>query len=34
MIVKYKPVEWNKDYDIVNHPEMFELYVDGELIEY
>lgn len=34
MIVEYKPIEWNKDYDIVNHPEMFELYVDGELIEY
>lgn len=31
MIVEYKPIEWNKDYDIVNHPEMFELYVDGEL---
>lgn len=33
MQVEYKPVEWNKEYDIVNNPDMFELYVDGELVE-
>lgn len=33
MRVEFKPIEWNQDYDIVNHSEMFELYVDGELIE-
>ena len=33
MRVEFKPIEWNQDYDIVNNPEMFELYVDGELIE-
>lgn len=33
MTVDFEPIEWNKDYDIVNNPEMFELYVDGEIIE-
>ena len=33
MTVKYKPEEWNHDYDIINNPEEFNLYVDGELIE-
>ena len=33
MRVEFKPIEWNKEYDIVNNPEMFELYVDGELVE-
>lgn len=33
MIVKFEPIEWNQGYDIVNNPEMYELYVDGELIE-
>lgn len=33
MTVEFKPIEWNQEYDIVNNPEMFELYVDGELIE-
>ena len=33
MVVKYKPVEWGKDYDIVNDPEKFQMYVDGELME-
>lgn len=32
--VVYKPEEWNPEYDIINHPEEFMLYVDGELIEY
>lgn len=33
MVVKYKSDDWNQQYDIVNHPEMFRLYVDGELID-
>ena len=34
MIVEYKPNEWNQEYDIVNNPEEFRLYVDGELVDY
>ena len=34
MTVEYKPDEWNPDYDIINNPEEFRLYVDGELVEY
>ena len=34
MTVEYKPEEWNPEYDIINHPKEFMLYVDGELIEY
>lgn len=33
MVVEYKSDDWNQQYDIVNHPEMFRLYVDGELID-
>lgn len=33
MTVEYKPEEWNQEYDIVNNPEEFRLYVDGELVE-
>ena len=33
MTVEYKPEEWNPDYDIINDPEEFRLYVDGELVE-
>lgn len=33
MTVEYKPDEWNQEYDIVNNPEEFRLYVDGELVE-
>lgn len=33
MTVEFKPIEWNIEYDIVNNPEEFELYVDGELVE-
>lgn len=32
MNVEYKPIEYGKDYDIVNHPEMFELFIDGEKV--
>ena len=33
MVVEYKSDDWNQQYDIVNRPEMFRLYVDGELID-
>lgn len=33
MEIKYEPVEYGMDYDIVNNPEKFELYLDGILIE-
>lgn len=33
MVVEYKPMEGEKDYDIVHDPGMFQMYVDGELIE-
>ena len=33
MVVEYIPIEWNEEYDIVNDSEMFQLYVDGKLIE-
>ena len=33
MTVDFKPIEWNKGYDIVNNPEMFELYIDDTLVE-
>ena len=33
MVVEYKPVEWEMDYDIVHDPEKFQMYVDGELME-
>lgn len=33
MVVEYTPIEWNEEYDIVNDSEMFQLYVDGRLIE-
>lgn len=33
MTVEYKPDKWNQEYDIINNPEEFRLYVDGELVE-
>ena len=33
LVVKYVPVEYNKGYDVVNNPDKFKLYIDGELIE-
>lgn len=32
MRVEYKPIEYGKDYNIVDDPDKFELYVDDELI--
>ncbi|MCB5474294.1 hypothetical protein LIQ13_06040 [Blautia luti] len=33
MTVEYKPEEGNVEYDIVNAPEQFHLYVDDEMVE-
>ena len=34
MTVEYRPVEYGKDYDVVNHPDKFQLYIDGkEVVE-
>lgn len=33
MTVEYKPEEWNAEYDIVNTPEQFHLYVDDEMVK-
>lgn len=30
MTVEYRPVEYGKDYDVVNNPDIFELYIDGK----
>lgn len=27
MTVEYRPVEYGKDYDVVNNPDIFELYI-------
>ncbi len=32
MPVDFEPIDWKMGYDIVNNPEQFKLYVDGELI--
>lgn len=34
MTVDFEPIDWKQEYDIVNNPEEFELYVDGELVEF
>ena len=33
MTAEYRPVEYGKDYDIVNNPDKFQLYIDGQEIE-
>lgn len=33
MTVEYRPVEYGKDYDIVNNPDKFELYIDGKEVK-
>ena len=33
MTAEYRPVEYGKDYDVVNNPDKFQLYIDGEEIE-
>lgn len=32
MRVEYKPIEYGEEYDIVNNPDKFQLYVDGKEI--
>ena len=33
MTVEYRPVEYGKDYDVVNNPDIFELYIDGKEVK-
>ena len=33
MTVEYRPVENGKDYDVVNNPDIFELYIDGKEVK-
>ena len=33
MTVEYRPVEYGKDYDVVNNPDKFQLYIDGKEVE-
>ena len=33
MTADYRPVEYGKDYDVVNHPDKFQLYIDGKEVE-
>ena len=33
MTAEYRPVEYEKDYDVVNNPDKFQLYIDGKNVE-
>ena len=33
MTAEYRPVEYWKDYDVVNNPDKFQLYMDGKEIK-
>ena len=33
MTAEYRPVEYGKDYDVVNNPDKFQLYIDGKEIK-
>ena len=33
MTVEYRPVEYGKDYDVVNNPDIFVLYIDGKEVK-
>ena len=33
MTAKYRPVEYGKEYDVVNNPDKFQLYIDGKEIK-
>ena len=33
MTAEYRPVEYGKDYDVVNNPDKFQLYIDGNEIK-
>ena len=30
MTAEYRPVEYGKDYDVVNNPDKFQLYIEGK----
>ena len=29
MTAEYRPIEYGKDYDVVNNPDKFQRYIDG-----
>ena len=33
MTAEYRPVEYGKDYDVVNNPDKFQLYIGGKEVE-
>ena len=33
MTAEYRPIEYGKDYDVVNNHDKFQLYIDGREIE-
>ena len=33
MTAEYRPVEYGKDYEVVNNPDKFQLYIDGKEIK-
>ena len=33
MTAEYRPVEYGNDYDVVNNPDKFQLYIDGKEVE-
>ena len=33
MTAEYRPVEYGKEYDVVNNPDKFQLYIDGKNVE-
>ena len=33
MTAEYRPVEYGKDYDVVNNPDKFQLYIDGKEVD-
>ena len=33
MTAEYRPVEYGKDYDVVNNPDKFQLYIEGKEVE-
>ena len=33
MTADYRPIEYGKDYDVVNNPDKFQLYIDGKEVE-
>ena len=34
MTAEYRPVEYGKDYEVVNNPDKFQLYIDGKEIKW